>query len=321
MKTVLCFGEALIDFLQVRQSEVDGLSLPEYRQFPGGAPANVAVAIAKLGGQSRFAGQLGQDAFGNFLIDALKHYGVDTRSVVQHPTAPTAMAFVSLDATGERSFSFYRSRTADVIVTPDQVSSAWFGDTGFLHICSNTLTDSDITVTTAQVIATARAAGCLISFDVNLRPSLWPNAQIDPQRVIGIMQQSDIIKLSRDELDMLASGDADDLCADLLKQGVSALLITDGAQPIQVMTPNHHWVQPVPQVAVVDTTAAGDAFTGGLLYGLAALDNPIGAIQQEAALRRVVAFASDCGAITVTRQGAYPALPTHDEVSIFQSQS
>ena len=320
MKTVLCFGEALIDFLQINQTEADGLSLPEYRQFPGGAPANVAVAIAKLGGASRFAGQVGQDAFGAFLTQALHRYGVDTQSVLHHPTAQTAMAFVSLDATGERTFSFYRRQTADVVITPDQIQDHWFHNVGCLHLCSNTLTDADITKTTQQMITTGKAMGCLISVDVNLRPSLWPNSHIDRQRVVDVMHQADIIKLSREELEALDTVVPGTLCQQLLDQGVLALLITDGPHPIEVLTRDTAWTQATPQVTAVDTTAAGDAFSGGLLYGLAALADPRVGLADAASLRSMVAFASDCGALTVTRQGAYPALPTHDEVALFQSQ-
>lgn len=318
MKSILCFGEALIDFLQVDTVLEGGLTLPQFRQFPGGAPANVAVAIAKLGGKSRFAGQVGQDPFGLFLKHALESYGVDTSSLLRHPTAPTALAFVSLDRHGDRSFSFYRSDTADMVLTPEQILPSWFSDTNCFHFCSNTLTDLSITRTTEQALLAARQQGCLISFDVNLRPGLWTDALVDRQRVQQFISLSDLIKFSRDELEFLAGDNGMALCQQLLEGGASLLLITDGANAIQVMGRGFTFDLPVPNVAVCDTTAAGDAFMGGLLYGLASTKDLWSCLRDKITLLPLVAFASNCGALAVTRPGAYTALPTLSEVTSFQ---
>ncbi len=129
-----------------------GLQLADFRQFPGGAPANVAVAVARLGGQAKFAGQVGDDPFGQFLEEALLHYGVGTTFLHKHPSAHTTLAFVFLDADGDRSFSFYRDRTADVLFSAEQVSDQWFVDHPILHVCSNTLTNQDIASVTEYVL-------------------------------------------------------------------------------------------------------------------------------------------------------------------------
>jgi fructokinase len=126
MRQVVCFGEALIDFLHTGAQIQHDLSLNTYTQFPGGAPANAAVAVAKLGGTAAFSGQVGDDPFGQFIVQALNLYHVDTSFVTVHPTAKTALAFVFLDDTGERRFSFHRHQTADVVLNESQVKPEWF---------------------------------------------------------------------------------------------------------------------------------------------------------------------------------------------------
>ena len=197
-RQVLCFGEALIDFLHIGVQPQGPLQLPAYRQFPGGAPANAAVAVAKLGGLARFAGQVGQDAFGDFLAQALQAYGVDLSLLKRHPTAKTALAFVMLDETGDRSFSFYRDQSADVLFAPEQIGADWFAAKPILHFCSNTLTDDFIAHTTSQLVKQAKAAGCLVSFDVNLRHNLWQEGTANRERINALVWQADIVKFSRD---------------------------------------------------------------------------------------------------------------------------
>lgn len=353
-RQVLCFGEALIDFLHSGIQSQGPLQLPAYRQFPGGAPANAAVAVAKLGGNARFAGQVGQDAFGDFLAHALSAYGVDLSLLQRHPTAKTALAFVMLDESGDRSFSFYRDQSADVLFAPAQITADWFAAKPIVHFCSNTLTDDFIANTTQQLVQQAKAAGCLVSFDVNLRHNLWAGAKADRDCVNQLVQQADIVKFSRDELQYLAQGAAseDAYLQQSLQAGCQLLLVTDGAHRIdyyqssyddaaqnstiqnstmlnstmQNHTSHKDTIQP-PTVQVVDTTAGGDAFMGGLLYSFSCLPTdhqaqhglikngliknglPAGGL-----LKACIEFATACGAVTVTRPGAFPALPNLSEV-------
>jgi fructokinase len=323
-RQVLCFGEALIDFLHSGIEQQGPLQLPAYRQFPGGAPANAAVAIAKLGGKARFAGQVGQDAFGDFLAQALQTYGVDLSLLMRHPTAKTALAFVMLDQSGDRSFSFYRDQSADLLFAPAQIAATWFDAKPMLHFCSNTLTDAFIANTTAQLVQQAKAAHCLVSFDVNLRHNLWQQGAADCAVVNALVWQADIVKFSRDELQYLARGATEGFASSeayiehCLQAGCQLILVTDGGDnieyyragaPVMTVTP--------PKVAVVDTTAGGDAFIGGLLFSLslipASADNkaqiPTGVL-----LHACIEFATACGALTVTRPGAFPALPVAAEM-------
>ena len=314
MRPLICFGEALIDCLHTGYIPADGLKIAEFRHFPGGAPANVAVAFARLGGQARFAGQVGDDPFGKFLESALTHYDVDTRFLHFHPNANTALAFVSLDKEGDRSFSFYRDRTADLLFSMDQVSDAWFIDRPVFHVCSNTLTTADIAAVTRYALDRAGRAGCTISFDVNLRPGLWPSGKIDRSRCNSVVRSADFIKFAKEELEFLADGDEDHYVAALLAERARLILVTDGGKPVQFFTKDHRGTVATPAVDVVDTTAAGDAFTAAVLRGLCAASELDRVVSDPTCVTALVEFAVHCGSLTTTRAGAFPAMPVFAEV-------
>ncbi|PXF31610.1 hypothetical protein WH50_08860 [Pokkaliibacter plantistimulans] len=317
MWPVWCFGEVLIDFLNIGASEEAGLRLPELRQYPGGAPANAAVAVAQLGGQAGFIGQVGDDAFGHFLLHALQQKGVDISRTVIHPTAPTPLAFVLLDANGERSFEFLRRDSADVLFRPEQFLPQWFQGQGILHLCSNTLTEAAIAATSMYGVEKAHEAGWWVTVDVNLRANLWPGKQIDVERVHALCCAADVIKISREELQVLGG---EPRVAQWLEAGCRLVLVSDDGNPLYFATSAAHgglsgWVT-VPRVQVVDTTAAGDSFSGAVLYALArCLPEQPALLSDEQALRAVIGFAIACGAHTVQRKGAFPALPQFNDVA------
>jgi len=314
MRSVLCFGEALIDFLNTGKQHDGPLILSNYRQYPGGAPANAAVAVAKLGGKAFFAGQVGADPFGDFLEQALIEYGVDTRYLSRHPSAKTALAFVMLDDDGDRSFSFYRQESADVLFSPQQVEENWFVDQPLFHFCSNTLTDEQITAATKVAVTKAKSSQSLVSFDVNLRHNLWSTGAADIALVNELVYMADIIKFSRDELEYLAQGNCDGYIQDCLDKGVSVLVITDGEHPIEFFSAQGKATVEVPTIKAVDTTAGGDAFSGALLFALSQLSEPKNALSSMTMLTQLIKFASNCGAHAVTLPGAFPALPRFDDI-------
>lgn len=314
MRKIVCFGEALIDFLNTGQRLEDGLSLNSFDQFPGGAPANAAVAVAKLGGLAKFAGQVGGDVFGHFLIDALQNYGVDTSLAQVHPTAPTALAFVILDSAGERSFSFRRENTADLIFQKTQVSAHWFEDEPILHFCSNTLTETSIADVTRHVVAEARRQRAVVSFDVNLRHNLWQSGSADKELITELINRCDLVKFSVDELDYLSDGSPIEFLAVRFAAGLSAALITDGPGQIEIHTVSSiDYVMP-PIVEAVDTTGGGDAFIGALLFGLSQQVHPMACLRDSAPLSGLVEFAAHCGAMSVTQFGAFPSFPVFSDV-------
>lgn len=318
MNKVICFGEALIDFISGQSLLSDGLTLPQFGQYPGGAPANAAVAVAKLGGNASFVGQVGRDLFGDFLKAALQHYGVDTSALAQHATAKTALAFVAHDDKGERSFSFYRDASADLLFSTAQITPALFAGGKVLHFCSNTLVEPAIAEVTAELLRQAKSHGLRLSFDVNLRHNLWAEGCANTDVVRRFVAQADILKFSLDEILYLLNDTSMDIqtyVQQLLAQQAQLVVITHDDKPLQYFSRYGSGVLPVPQVQVVDTTCGGDAFSGGLLYQLCQLDDLDGFCQSDADVVKTLNFAARCGAFAVTRPGAFPALPVLADVT------
>lgn len=321
MRSILCFGEALIDF---HAEGRDGHGYPRaFVPFAGGAPANVAVAVAKLGGNARFAGMLGKDLFGDFLLDSLRHAGVDTRDVARTDAAHTALAFVALDAHGERSFSFYRPPSADLLFRPEHFRADAFADTAVFHVCSNSMTEPAAAETTREGMRRAHAAGALVSFDLNLRPALWPQGADARAEVWPALALADVVKLSAEEFAWLAQGDEAAALERLWQGHARLLVVTDGDATLRWFHPDAEGELPAYRVKAVDSTAAGDAFVGGLLQQLA--EQAVGARDLDALvatlprLHALLRHAAAAGALTVTRQGSFTALPDTAEVRAFMA--
>jgi len=314
MKPVICFGEALIDFLNTG-TQTDGcLALNDYRQYPGGAPANAAVAVAKLGGKSLFAGQVGNDIFGDFLESSLQAYNVNTQFLSKHATASTALAFVTLDQYGERTFSFYRKNSADMLFKREQVADEWFSKDTIFHFCSNTLTEQGIAQSTEYAINKALQTNAIVSFDVNLRHNLWPEGKANIDSVNNLIRSAHIIKFSLDEFNYLACGNNEDYLTFCFKWNCQLVIVTDGANSIVYHTrSNAYSVQP-PTISAIDTTAGGDGFIGGFLYALSYFEQLKELLENEITLKKVIEFSAQCGAIAVSKPGAFPALATLDDV-------
>jgi len=318
-RNILCFGEALIDF---HGEGRDAHGFPaSYVPFAGGAPANVAVAVARLGGRAAFAGMLGTDVFGDFLLDSLRRAGVDTAAVVRTGEANTALAFVARDAHGERSFSFYRPPSADLLFRPQHFRDESFRAAAVFHVCSNSLTDPELAAATLEGMRRAHAAGALVSMDLNLRPALWPKNLDARPLVWPALHLADVVKLSAEELAWLAVDGEEAAIARLWGGRPRLLVVTDGAQPIRWFHPDAEGELPVYPVPMVDSTAAGDAFVGGLLLRLAELDGDGGRLDGLVGmlprLHATLRFAAACGALTVTRQGSFSAMPDEAEVLTF----
>lgn len=320
MKHILCFGEALIDFHAIEAATDAPAS---YLPHAGGAPANVAVALAKLGSQVAFIGMLSTDPFGDFLHDSLKRAGVDVRHVRRTSAANTALAFVSLDAQGERSFTFYRPPAADLLFSVDDFDDDAFAKACLFHACSNSLTEEGIAGSTMDGMRRAHQAGALVSFDMNLRPALWPRQEEPMPRLWQALQQADVVKLSAEELDYVAApmGGEDYACEKLWQGRTRLLIVTDASAPIRWFTPGEKGTMPAFKVRNVDSTGAGDAFVGGLLCGLAqaqATPDTLDALCRDADRRRgLLRFAAACGALAVMQTGSFDAMPTAEAARAF----
>jgi fructokinase len=320
MRPILCFGEALIDFHPHAPDSAD--APPSFVPFAGGAPANVAVAVARLGGNARFAGMLGKDMFGDFLLRSLERAGVGTDDVVRTDAANTALAFVALDAHGERSFTFYRPPSADLLFRAEHFRAETFDGLAVFHVCSNSMTESAIAATTLAGMRLARGAGALVSFDMNLRPALWPAGEEQLPRLWAALHAADLVKLSAEEFAFLHEGNDDTATLARIWHGhARVVIVTDGAAPLRWFTRDAEGIVDGWRVSTIDSTAAGDAFVGGLLCRLSAdgVDRASLAdlLADRARMVALLRFAAACGAITVTRKGSFTAIPDESEVHAF----
>ena len=318
MTPIIAFGEALVDMLSSRLGDASG---PEtFTPYAGGAPANVAVACARLGVPSQFLGMVGDDTFGHFIIRELQHHGVDTQGVVLTQEARTALAFVSRDSDGERTFDFYRPPAADLLYRLEHLPQGVFENPAILHLCSNSLTDPEIADVTLAMATMAKRTGCLVSVDANLRHNLWPEGEADMGLVTQLLDSAELVKVSLDELDYLRGDHPQDAwIAERLAAGVKVMLVTDGPNSVALKGAGLDQTIAPPRVDAVDTTAGGDAFIGGLLAELSKHGIEEGWHQDIDFLSRAVDLACRCGAHAVTRPGAYASLPTHADIEALRN--
>ncbi|MGH8427952.1 MAG: carbohydrate kinase family protein [Gammaproteobacteria bacterium] len=320
MKHIVCFGETLIDF-HAQPAAADGP--PSFVPYPGGAPANVAVAVARLGGDVAFAGMLGKDLFGDMLLRGLEEAGVDTRYVRRTDAANTGLAFVALDEHGERSFSFYRPPSADLLFRESAFDDGAFAASSIFHTGSCSMTEDEIAEVTLAGMRRARDAGALVSFDMNLRPALWPRGSDPTPLLWAALENAALVKLSADEFAFLAAplGGEDAVRKRLWQGATRLLLVTDGDGPIRWFTRSVDGAWPAFEVFVLDSTGAGDAFVGGFLLGLATQDvgaDALDAFGTDERLRNaLLRFAAACGALAVTHVGSFAAMPSRDAVEHF----
>jgi fructokinase len=322
MYKVISFGEMLVDMLSNRISDAKDNGQEHFTKFPGGAPANVAAAVARLGGKSYFTGKLSRDMFGRFLKNAIAEMGVKTDYIRYSDDKKTALAFVSLDEEGERSFEFYRDDTADLDFKISDFNPCWFDGSGIFHICSNTLTTTKIFKTTLAGLKLAKSAGWLVSFDVNLRLNLWREGANPASRIWQCLALSDIIKLSKEELEYLSLGEDRNITINrMFKNGGAVVIVTDGAKPIHYYIKDIKSVYEPPTVQIVDSTGAGDAFVGGLLYSFAKEKITPEKLSKmnvnSKTLIEAIKFASLCGAYAVTKKGALTSLACQSDITSF----
>lgn len=319
MPTALCLGEALIDFV----ADVAGVSLvecPGFRKAPGGAPANVAVGLVRLGVDAAFLGKVGDDPFGRFLELTFAEAGVDTRFMRFDPSTRTGLAFVSLQANGERDFVFFRHPSADMLYRPDEIPDEALDGCRVYHFGSITLIQDPSRAATLDALQRARERGALISFDPNLRPPLWPSLDLARREMLAALPLADVVKVSEEEAEFLfGPGTLAEHGRKLLESGPQLAAITRGSEGSYLTTHDGVAVEvPGFTVPVADTTGAGDGFVAALLtkvleHGLTGWS--------EASLSDLGRFANAVGALTCRRKGAIPALPTAAEVHQFLQEA
>ncbi|GFY81401.1 pfkB-like carbohydrate kinase family protein [Actinidia rufa] len=291
-----------------------------FLKAPGGAPANVAIAAARLGGKTAFVGKLGDDEFGHMLAGILKENGVSGDGITFDKGARTALAFVTLRADGEREFMFYRNPSADMLLTPGELNLDLIRSAKVFHYGSISLIVEPCRAAHLKAMEVAKQAGALLSYDPNLRLPLWPSAEEARKQIMSIWDKAEVIKVSDNELEFLTGSNKidDESALSLWHNNLKLLLVTLGEQGCRYYTKNFHGTVDGFHVKAVDTTGAGDSFVGALLCKIV---DDWSVLEDEAKLKEVLKFANACGAITTTKKGAIPALPTQAEVlSLFKGK-
>lgn len=309
MKDIVAIGEVLID---LTQKGTDELGVGQYAANPGGAPANLAVAAARLGAETAFIGKVGADAFGSYLRRVLEENGVDTTGMLTDAHEHTTLAVVSVDGTGERSFSFYRDPSADVNLQAEEIPAALLRDTRVLHFGSVSLTAEPARSATLYAAKTARENGCLVSYDPNYRESLWHSREEAVAQMKAALPLCDILKISDEELPLLTgTNDPAEGSRQLNDLGIRLIFVTLGADGAFYRMGEHTGSVPGIRVKVGDTNGAGDTFFGAALSKLVRED--LDTLTPER-LAEIAAFANKAASITTSRHGAIPAMPRLEEI-------
>ncbi|KAF0198114.1 MAG: fructokinase [Bacillota bacterium] len=329
MKYVFCLGEVLIDFTSA--GELLG-GAPLFEQNAGGAPANVACALSRLGTSAYMCAKVGTDMFGSYLRRTLEAEGVNSENLYEDSDAATTLAFVALDKNGERSFAFVRNPGADTRLRFDEVNLQYLRQAAVLHFGTLSLTHEPSRTTLMQAVALARTVGVTTSIDVNLRLRLWENMGLAHAQLHKILPWCDVVKLSCEELNFAFQARS---CTDILNRALVpelAVLLMDKYPQIQLLCVTlgsegsmaffrsgaSRIVNQVEvaafKVAAVDTTGAGDAFMAGMLHKMlefAGLEEFLG---QGDNMATALQFANACAALCVTKRGAIAAMPYIGEV-------
>ena len=312
MYDVIALGELLIDFAP---KSVDAAGYPTLAANPGGAPGNFLAALNKFGCSVAMIGKVGDDMFGRLLIGTLKAAGIETRGVVVDPDQFTTLAFVSLDASGNRDFSFARKPGADTCLTIDEVDEALLTDTRVFHFGTLSLTNDPAREATRQAVAKAKAKGILISVDPNLRKPLWPDAQSAKDAIEWSLRQADIVKISDEEIEFLWGLDPEEGAKKLLDEyGVSLVYATLGPKGCYAATRNASVTVSSPTgIRVVDTTGAGDIFGGSAMSRFLRCGKKPDDLTADD-LREIVTFACTAASLSTQKHGGISSVPEEAEV-------
>lgn len=306
--SVLCFGEMLIDFVALESGVTVGQA-SGFVKAAGGAPANVAVAVARLGHAAAFMGKVGDDPFGHYLVELLAENGVNSEGCLFDDSARTALAFVSLAADGDRSFMFYRHPSADMLFRADEVRAEVIQRYRVFHYGSISLIHEPSRAATLHALDIAQQNNLLISYDPNLRLALWPNADAARDGMLLGLDYAQVLKISEEEVGFLLGTSVID---GLWRPTLKLIMVTRGAHGATWYTRTDCASVAGYPVASVDTTGAGDAFVAAYLTQMLTLGDTY-----EAHLNHITDFACQVGALTTLAKGGIPALPTLAQVEAF----
>ncbi|MGN1478877.1 MAG: carbohydrate kinase [Acutalibacteraceae bacterium] len=309
---IVSVGELLVDLTQMG---VDERGVPIYAANPGGAPANLAVAASLSGADAAFIGKVGDDSLGNMLINTLKSKNVDISGVIKDKHRPTTLAAVSLDADGERSFSFYRSGCADASMSADELDYDLIKSADILHFGSVSLSCEPSAAATVAAVKAAKESGAIISYDPNYRPLLWNSESEAAAKMKEVLKFVDIVKVSEEELSILTDeSDIRSGARKLLKSGARLAVVTLGADGAYYMSATSDGFSKGYKTETVDTNGAGDTFFGAFLSRIENFDT---FLIDGKKIADALSFACAAAAYSVGKSGAIPAMPDCEQTLRF----
>lgn len=308
MMDITAIGEVLID---LTQTGVNEQKVPLFAANPGGAPANVAVAAARLGANTAFIGKVGQDGFGSYLTQVLEENRVDVSGL--RTDEATTMAVVAVSHTGERSFRFVRG--ADCNLKPEEVDTGLIAGSKVLHFGSVSLTAGPAREATLFAAQSAREQGVLVSYDPNYRDALWNSQSEAVEWMKKPLSLVDVLKLSDEELPLITgTSDPEEGTRQLEAAGIGLILVTLGDKGAFYRWQGRTGLVPGVATTVADTNGAGDTFLGAVLSRLVARgEKPLKGLTAPE-LEAILAFANRAASKTCSRSGAIPAMPTLAEL-------
>ena len=307
MYDVVALGELLIDFTTIR-ADSDGY--PTMAAHPGGAPANFLAAIAKFGGKAAMLGKVGTDTFGKLLTRTLREVGIETKGIVASDDFFTTLAFVTLDANGDREFAFARKPGADTQLSFDELELSLLDETRVFHFGTLSLTGEPSRTTTYRAVEYAREHGKLITFDPNLRKPLWRELDEAKQQMLWGLAHADVVKISDEEVEFLFGLGVQEGAQYILEHfPVKLVFVTCGPDGCWFQNTNASGhVDSLKNIQVVDTTGAGDIFGGSAVWKLLQTGKAPEALD-EAALREIVSFACTAAGLSTTKPGGISSVP------------
>lgn len=308
---VVSLGEILIDFTFHGYNE-DGQKL--FAQNAGGAPANVLVAVQRLGGKTAFIGKVGNDMHGKFLLDILNAENINTDGTIVDDRYFTTLAFVSINENGERSFSFARKPGADTKLSKSEIKTEILNNAKIFHVGSLSLTNEPSREATFFAVKNAKEQGCTISYDPNYRAALWKSKNIAKKHMRSLIPYVDVMKISDEETELL-TGFCDEKKAAkaLFDKGVKVVAVTLGKKGAYVYCKNGGAYVEAKPCKVVDTTGAGDSFWGGFLHKISKSEKDIENLTLDE-LATFAEFSNTVASLCVGKKGAIPAIPHLNEV-------
>lgn len=308
---VTALGELLIDFTENGNSEQGN---PLMEANPGGAPCNMLAMIQKLGGTTAFIGKVGKDMFGRQLREAVESVGIDTRNLMEDEEVHTTLAFVHTFPDGDRDFSFYRNPGADMMLTKEEIQEDLIRNSKVFHFGTLSSTHEGVREATRYAIDVAKEAGCLVSFDPNLRPPLWKTLEDARKEIEYGLSKTDILKISDNEVEFLCGTSDYDEGAKMLieKYNIPFVCVTLGKDGSRAYYKGMRVEVPgFVQKNTIETTGAGDTFCGCMLHYI--IQHGLEDLTEEN-LRELLTFANAAASVITTRKGALAVMPSKEEV-------